>query len=116
VRIAIDDFGTGVTSLAHVSALPLWAVKLDRELSLQLASREDGGRVLGSLVELLHGMGRDVIVEGVEERSQLDAALAAGVDLVQGYLTGRPMASRSLQQSMIQRHAPGPPALRVITG
>jgi diguanylate cyclase (GGDEF)-like protein len=116
VRIAIDDFGTGVTSLAHVTALPLWAVKLDRELSLQLASREDGGRVLGSLVELLHGMGRDVIVEGVEERSQLDAALAAGVDLVQGYLTGRPMASRSLQQSMIQRHAPGPPALRVITG
>jgi len=40
-------------------------------------------------------LGSEVIIEGVETPEQLELARAAGVFLIQGYLTGRPAAAET---------------------
>ena len=40
-------------------------------------------------------MGLDVTAAGVENSGQMDVLAAQGCDLVQGYLTGRPMPAEA---------------------
>lgn len=88
IDLALDDFGRGGTSLTALRRLPLTAVKIDRSVSAELGQRDT--TIARSLIGLCHELGLRVIVEGVEEVRQLDAARALGADGAQGYLLGRP--------------------------
>jgi EAL domain-containing protein (putative c-di-GMP-specific phosphodiesterase class I) len=56
-----------------------------------MSTLSDGASpLLGSVADLAHQMGAVVVAEGVETPDQLNAALAAGCDAVQGFLLGRP--------------------------
>lgn len=48
--------------------------------------------IVCSTITLAHGLGMRVVAEGVEDEAMLAALTAAGCDLVQGYLLGRPVA------------------------
>jgi diguanylate cyclase (GGDEF)-like protein len=88
VRIAIDDFGTGYSSLSALRRLPADIIKLDRSFI-----DDDAGDpvFIGSVVELAHAAGMSAVQEGIETPAQLKNAIAAGVDIVQGYLLGIPL-------------------------
>ena len=91
-RVAIDDFGAGTTSLAHLRALPVSRLKLDRSLIADLAGPDaERARVVArTLVELAGHLGLEVLAEGVEEEAQAQVVQDQGVRLAQGYLFGRP--------------------------
>ncbi|WP_199042992.1 putative bifunctional diguanylate cyclase/phosphodiesterase [Glycomyces salinus] len=94
VRIALDDFGSGYSSLGQLDRLPVDIIKLDRDL----IAKDDGG--VGPLaevaVELGRRLGMDVIAEGVETDTQLEAMVKAEAPLVQGYLLAKPMPADEL--------------------
>jgi EAL domain-containing protein (putative c-di-GMP-specific phosphodiesterase class I) len=46
---------------------------------------------LSAVVALAHTAGLKVVVEGTETQAQLDAAVLAGADAIQGYYLARPM-------------------------
>ena len=48
-------------------------------------------RVLQAIVALAHALDIRVVAEGVETPAQLSMVRDLGCDLVQGYLTGRPL-------------------------
>ncbi|RBY93701.1 GGDEF domain-containing protein [Blastococcus sp. TF02-8] len=93
VRVAIDDFGTGWSSLAQLFSLPIGTLKIDRSL-LAAAERVavgDTGAVLAAIVGLTRTLGIRSVAEGIETPDHLRMVRAAGCDLAQGWLLGRPM-------------------------
>jgi EAL domain-containing protein (putative c-di-GMP-specific phosphodiesterase class I) len=90
ISIALDDFGTGYSCLSYLHELPFSAIKLDRSFVAKLAPSFEANTIMRSIVTLAHGMSMRVIVEGVEEESQLRMVNQLGADEVQGFLLGRP--------------------------
>lgn len=93
VRVAIDDFGTGWSSLAQLFALPIGTLKIDRSLlaAAERAASADTGAVLSAIVALTRTLGIRSVAEGVETPEHLAMVTAAGCNLAQGWLLGRPM-------------------------
>jgi EAL domain-containing protein (putative c-di-GMP-specific phosphodiesterase class I) len=89
VSIAIDDFGTGYASLGYLKKLPVDVVKIDRSYVADL--RAGGAPALvEAITAMAHSLGLQVVAEGIERHDQMEVLRGASVDLVQGYLFGRP--------------------------
>nr|WP_254849053.1 EAL domain-containing protein [Mycobacterium sp. GA-1841] len=89
VKVALDDFGAGYNSLTYLHALPVQIVKLDRSLAVD-AEPERDLTLYRSVIGLCTDLGLSVIAEGIESTVQAGTILAAGCQLAQGHLFGRP--------------------------
>ncbi len=90
VRIAMDDFGTGYSNLARLKDLPVDRVKIDRSLVRDIAVSADARTICSAVIGLIHGLGLEVVVEGVESQDQIDMLRVIGCTLFQGYHLARP--------------------------
>ncbi|MCP1343025.1 EAL domain-containing protein [Halomonas sp. FL8] len=109
-HIAIDDFGTGYSALSYLQELPVSVLKIDRSFiqALSTESRQ-GGAILAAVSGLARELGLKVVAEGVETEGQRQALAQYQVDLLQGYLTGRPVnAETFLQQHLNLAEARAP--------
>jgi diguanylate cyclase (GGDEF)-like protein/PAS domain S-box-containing protein len=91
ISMALDDFGTGYSSVNYLANFPFDKIKIDKSFTQGVLSRRDCKAVVASTLALAHGLGTVTTAEGVETEEQLEYMRAAGVDLVQGYLFGRPV-------------------------
>lgn len=91
VQLAIDDFGTGQSSLAYLQKLPVDELKIDRSFVDRADLDPRRQALLGSIVELGHGLGLKVTAEGVETDAERDLLRRCGADVLQGYLLSRPL-------------------------
>ncbi|HUL46946.1 MAG TPA: EAL domain-containing protein [Steroidobacteraceae bacterium] len=98
IGLALDDYGAGVSSITELYKLPFTEVKIDRELVLDAAHNTRARLVLRSIVRLAHALSIDVTAEGVETRSDLLSAMAAGCDWVQGALLCEPTLPSGLER------------------
>jgi diguanylate cyclase (GGDEF)-like protein/PAS domain S-box-containing protein len=90
VRIVVDDFGTGFCALSYLRDLPVSGIKVDRSFTAGLGNDPHCERIVEALTGLGHGLGVDVIVEGVETEQQREMLASIGAEHAQGYLFGRP--------------------------
>jgi diguanylate cyclase (GGDEF)-like protein/PAS domain S-box-containing protein len=90
ISVALDDFGTGYSSVNYLTNFPFDKIKIDKSFTQGVLSRRDCKAVVASTLALAQGLGTVTTAEGVETEEQLEYMRAAGVDLVQGYLFGRP--------------------------
>jgi len=91
VSIALDDFGIGYSSLTSLEQLPITRVKLDRMLVEAVDTNPRSAAIVRSIVALCHGLGLQVVAEGVERPAQLDFLAHCGPLGVQGYLLAYPV-------------------------
>jgi EAL domain-containing protein (putative c-di-GMP-specific phosphodiesterase class I) len=93
VRFAYDDFGAGQARLNELGEVPAHFVKFDMGLirGIDLAS-ERKQKVVGDLVRLVIDLGSVPLAEGVETEAEAEVCRLMGFKLVQGYLTGKPVA------------------------
>ncbi|GAA2615073.1 putative bifunctional diguanylate cyclase/phosphodiesterase [Paractinoplanes durhamensis] len=91
VRIALDDFGTGYSSLTWLQNIPADVVKLDRSFVAGLSSDARKSSIIQAVLWLAKSLGMSAVAEGVEEEADQHALHAAGCELLQGYLFGKPM-------------------------
>ncbi len=100
VAIALDDFGIGYSSLTSLEQLPITRVKLDRLLVAGVDSNPRSAAIVRSIIALCHGLGLQVVAEGVERPAQLDFLSRCGPVGVQGYLLGYPVeADKAAEES-----------------
>jgi len=100
VRIALDNFGRGYSSLTHLRELPIDTLKIDRTFTHELTRTADTSTaqaMLGSIVELGHSLGMEVIAEGIEQSGQHKAAFEAGCDGAQGFYFSAPLRAEGLE-------------------
>lgn len=95
-RIAIDDFGAGYSSLSYLTAFPYNTVKLDRSLLNFIDSDMRQQRIVGSLTQMLHGLGVPIVAEGAETNEQFDVLAKLGCDYIQGFLISKPIKNKAL--------------------
>lgn len=91
IKVAMDDFGTGYSNLAHLHELEFDTVKVDQAFPRQMQQSPRAMALLRSIVSMIHAIGADVVVEGIETREQLAALRDMGVRYAQGYLIGKPL-------------------------
>jgi EAL domain-containing protein (putative c-di-GMP-specific phosphodiesterase class I) len=92
VPFAYDDFGAGQARLNELGDVPAHFVKFDMGLirGIHEASQRKQ-RVVRDLVRLVLDLGSVPLAEGVELEAEAAVCREMGFQLVQGYLTGRPM-------------------------
>lgn len=91
VRVAVDDFGVGNSSLNSVKRLPITRIKIDPSLVRELNHNEGDAAIVRAIAALGHGLGLEILAEGVETAEQASRLLEEGCDLAQGYHFARPM-------------------------
>jgi diguanylate cyclase (GGDEF)-like protein len=89
--IAIDDFGTGYSNIARLRSMPLDRVKLDPSLIADIENDEKARVVVQAVVELIKGVGCEVVAEAVETVAQADILRAIGCHTIQGFVFAEPM-------------------------
>jgi len=108
VRIAVDDFGTGYTSLRHLKDLPLDRLKIDRSFVEGLPDDAGSAAIAAAIVQMGHGLGLQVLAEGVETAAQQDHLRALGCDAQQGLLHSGPLCAAHFEAWLRGRAAPKP--------
>jgi diguanylate cyclase (GGDEF)-like protein len=91
VSIAIDDFGSGYSNLARMKEMPLDRVKLDRSLTKDVDVSESARTIVQAVIHLIHGLGLEVVGEGIERKEQIDVLRAIGCDIFQGHAFAKAM-------------------------
>ncbi len=109
-QVAMDDFGTGYSSLSYLHQLPITALKIDRSFIQQLGESQGSETILAAITDMAQGLKLTVVAEGVETDAQLDALRRYHVNLIQGYLTGRPIPAQQIAERYLinESHASPP--------
>ena len=89
VPFALDDFGTGYSNLTHLYKLEFEFIKVDQAFARHMFDSPRAMAIVEAIVAMAHGIGADVICEGVETREQLQRLRELGVRYAQGYLVGQ---------------------------
>jgi len=120
VSIALDDFGIGYSSLTSLEQLPINRVKLDRMLVEGVDTNPRSAAIVRSIVALCHGLGLQLVAEGVERPTQLEFLSQCGPVGVQGYLLAYPVEAQQAEDAaraaaarakvILQAAAKSPPA------
>ena len=90
ISVAVDDFGTGYSNLSYLIDFSFGKLKIDRSFVSRIDTDASSGAVVSTIVGLSRALGVSIIAEGVETENQATLLRAAGCEVVQGYLFGRP--------------------------
>jgi diguanylate cyclase (GGDEF)-like protein len=96
VKISIDDFGTGYSSLSYIKDLPVEEIKIDKSLIIDINKLHDNKVIVKTAVDMGHGLGFQVVAEGVEDFETLKVLKEIGCDYIQGYYLAKPLPLQEL--------------------
>lgn len=91
-RLALDDFGTGFSSLSRLRSMPIDLIKIDQSFVRGIADSKDDFEIVKSIAMLAHSLGKEVLVEGVEDKDCLDLIKKIKIHKCQGYYFAKAMA------------------------
>jgi diguanylate cyclase (GGDEF)-like protein len=91
ISVAVDDFGTGYSNLSYLIDFRFKKLKIDRSFVARMETDNSSSAVISTIVGLSRALGVRTIAEGVETEGQATLLKAAGCEVVQGFLFGRPV-------------------------
>ena len=89
-RFALDDFGAGFNSYSYLKHFPVDILKIDGGFITDLDNDPVDQQLVKSMIDIAHSLGKKTVAEFVERQSTYDLLESYGVDMVQGYLIGKP--------------------------
>ena len=107
VGLALDDFGTGYSSLSYLRRLPLDTVKIDRSFVDGIDVDGSNLPIVQAVISLAHGLGIEVVAEGIETAGQLARLRELVCDRGQGYFYAQPQPPELLAGLLAGGFAPG---------
>lgn len=97
VRIALDDVGLGQSNFRMIVDCRPDLLKIDRVFVTGVYRDDYRRAVLESIAHLADRIGSRAVAEGIEDEMDLDAALNAGIGLLQGFHLCPPHPSQRLR-------------------
>jgi EAL domain-containing protein (putative c-di-GMP-specific phosphodiesterase class I) len=91
VSLFIDDFGMGYSSFHYLKKLPVDAIKIDKSFVSEMLTDADSAFIVRSMIDLAHGLGMQVVAEGVDTQRAWDRLRAVGCDAIQGFYISEPL-------------------------
>ncbi|HBF4286506.1 TPA: GGDEF and EAL domain-containing protein [Clostridioides difficile] len=103
VYIAIDDFGTGYSSLNYLKELSVNIIKIERSFVKNITYNSYEYTFLEYIIKLAHIINLKVCVEGIESYEEYDIVKSVGVDIIQGFLFGRPVSASEFYKFQLSK-------------
>jgi diguanylate cyclase (GGDEF)-like protein len=91
IVMVLDDFGTGYSSASYLTKFPFDKIKIDKSITQGAAQNRACAAVVASALALARGLEIATTAEGIETEEQFELLRAAGANLAQGFLFGRPV-------------------------
>lgn len=91
IHLAMDDFGTGYSSLSYLRKYPFDVLKVDWSFVNDLTDDPADCELVNASIMMAHGMGLEVVAEGVETEGQLSLLRDMQCEYAQGYLFSKPI-------------------------
>ncbi|MEZ5939541.1 MAG: bifunctional diguanylate cyclase/phosphodiesterase [Hyphomonadaceae bacterium] len=116
VQVVLDDFGTGYSSLSYLQSFDFDAVKIDRSFIRDLGGKHQSTQLTRAIIDMGHGLGMEVVAEGVENARQASLLQLLGCDQLQGFYLGVPAALDELRENALKVNeklaaSPGSPGI-----
>ena len=89
-KVSIDDFGSASSSLTLLREIAFDTLKIDKGFVDN--SKERDLAILSYIIRLAKEIKTDIVVEGVEQKTQVDVLDKLGVDVIQGFFYDRPLS------------------------
>jgi EAL domain-containing protein (putative c-di-GMP-specific phosphodiesterase class I)/PleD family two-component response regulator len=99
-RVAIDDFGSSYSCLAYLCRAPCQILKLDKSVLDAARERPDARTLLGTTARMAQHLGKIVVLNGVDDPSEIQIAREVGASMVQGGFTAAPLTDRDLVETI----------------
>ncbi|HRF43291.1 MAG TPA: EAL domain-containing protein [Candidatus Competibacteraceae bacterium] len=96
IELHMDDFGVGYSSLGLLKQLPFDIVKVDQSFIVDVLTDSSSALLTQSIINIAHGLKKQVIAEGVETTEQAAYLLHIGCDHAQGWRYGQPIPAASM--------------------
>jgi len=115
LHLSIDDFGTGYSSLSALQQFPISSLKIDQTFVRDVADDPADATLVRTIIDMGHGLGLEVVAEGVETEQQLEFVRAAHCNYAQGRLFGEPVSVADFVQQVREQHDGQPPYAALIS-
>lgn len=90
VNIALDDFGTGYSNLINIGNLRPNIVKIDHSFTTKALKNEYEFELLIHIIRMVHSIGLNLVVEGIETLDDLIRITQLNPDFIQGFYYSMP--------------------------
>ena len=90
IEIALDDYGSGYSNVNNLIRYNPRYVKIDHGLIRGINSNSQKRHFVKNIVSYASKSNIQVLAEGVETEEELRTVIGIGVNLIQGFYTGRP--------------------------
>ena len=91
ISFSLDDFGTGHSNLNYIVDMPVDIVKFDRDMTNAFFVDKKAYYVMEAAMQMIHGMGLDIVSEGIETAEQYMKISSMGIAYIQGYFFSKPI-------------------------
>jgi len=91
IKIFIDDFGRGYSSFSSLQQFPVNTLKIDSLFTRWLGNGGQNYQIVQTIMQLAASLGKSVVAEGVETKTQLQQLQAMECQSVQGYYLSEPL-------------------------
>lgn len=105
LRLSLDDFGTGRSSLSYLKRYPFHKVKIDQSFVRDVGTTLADAEIVNVIVAMAHGLGLQVIAEGVETEAQCEIMRTSACDEIQGHFFSQPVALEAIQAMLSEGRA-----------
>ena len=94
--LSIDDFGTGYSSLSMLQNMPIDIIKIDKAF-VDKADLQTDDNMINYIMFMAERLGIRTIVEGVENKEQMEYVRRIGCDIIQGYYYSKPIKKEDFE-------------------
>ena len=99
---SLDDYGIGYSNIHRLSKLPLEIIKIDKSLVDEMFT-DDGQIIIRNTVRMMQDIHKELVIEGVETRDEMEALAAMSCDFIQGYYYSKPLSAEAFVR-FIEEH------------
>ena len=100
VNFSLDDFGTGASNLNYIVDMPVRIVKFDRGMTQAYFASGKAKYVMDAAMHMIHGMGLEIVAEGIETEEEYRKMEEIKINYIQGYYFSRPLPEQAFLEFM----------------
>ncbi len=95
-RAGLDNFGTGYANFFHLRQMEFDFIKIGKEFIGELLDDTRAESCVMAMLWLGHGLGIDMVADGVETRAVAERLAKMGCHFAQGFLYSKPMPAKEV--------------------
>lgn len=105
IHFSLDDFGTGQSNLNYIMDMPVAIVKFDKDMTTAYFHNEKARYVMNHAINMIHGMGLEIVSEGIETKEMYQTMKDLGISYIQGYYFSKPLPEDAFWEFIRERNA-----------